>query len=441
MMQFHYIGITYKNAKLNIRDQVSFTDQKKMDFLAQAEELGIHQCIILSTCNRSEVFYFLSEENTESRNHPQIQSGTESLEQKSQKGIPVQVRNLYVNSFPEFSAEEYVTEMQGEAALSYFYRIAAGLESLVLGEDQILGQVREAYDFSKALGYTAKEMNKVVRDAVTCAKKIKTELKISEQPLSVSYIGIRMLQELCGIQGKRMLVIGSGKTAELAIRYLFYYGAREVLVCSRTLGHAKELLEEFPDIQVIPYEDRYRVLFGCPIVISATSAPHIVLKKEKAEHYLKDNFILDLATPRDIDPEIGKLPGITLIDLDILEQRASQNQSERERLVALSKERIQEAVLETEEWMLSCGVDETIESLQQKCEEIVEDTYRYLNQKIPLETREQKILKKMLRASLKRLIREPILELKQIHSPKKQQEYQKVVRELFQIERKDREDL
>lgn len=409
-MKFCYIGINYKNANLNIRDKISFTDQKKMDFLAKAEQSGVNQCMILSTCNRSEVFYFAQEQ--------------ESL------------RNLYLSSFAEPKLEQYLQQLEGQEAMAYLFRITAGLESLVLGEDQILGQVKDAYDFSKAMGYAQKELSKIVREAVTCAKKIKTELKISENPLSVSYIGIQQVEQEYGIEGKQALVIGSGKTAVLALRYLYYYKADKVIVCSRSLSHAKALREEFEELKVVDYENRYNVIADCDIIISATSSPHTVVKADalcRVCDNLEGKVFLDLAAPRDIDPGIRDEQGVLLIDLDSLEQIARENKQERIRLMEISRTWIDEAVEQTQRWMLSAGVDDTILSLQQRCEEIVDDTYEYLERKLTLEAREKKILKKMLHASLRRLIREPILALKQLDSEEKQQEYQKVVRTLFHI--------
>ena len=199
-MQFGFLGINYKNTGLDIRDKTAFTDAMKLDFFRKAEAAGIQQCMVLSTCNRSEVFYFYIEERQ-----------CEALCQ------------IYEEMFPAVEVKAYLVTLSGEAAFVYLFRIAAGLESLVLGEDQILGQVKDALDYARTMGYGGKELNKVVRDAVACAKRIKTGLKISEKPLSVSYIGIRKLEEACGIAGKRILVIGSGKTAVLALKYLYEY--------------------------------------------------------------------------------------------------------------------------------------------------------------------------------------------------------------------------
>ena len=326
----------------------------------------------------------------------------------------------------------YLDCRSGDEALCYLFRVAAGLESMVLGEDQILGQVKDAFELAQTLGHTGKELNKVVREAVTCAKKMKTELKISEKPLSVSYVGIQQLKDVFGIAGKKALVIGSGKTAVLALRYLYEYEIAAVTVCSRTFAHARELLEEFPGIEIVPYEKRYEKMKDCDIVVSATASPHLVVKAECVEIDRSMAF-LDLASPRDVDPAIAD--AALLLNLDSLDRIVEHNYKEREALVQQGQSMIDEALAETKEWLNATGVDATIESLQQKCDEIVSDSYEYLNRKLDLSAREQKIVKKILKASLRRLLREPILEMKQIESKEQQEEYQKVVRQLFQIEK------
>lgn len=405
-MEFGYVGINYKNANQDVRDKVSFTDNQKIDFMQKASDRGVEQCMVLSTCNRSEVFFWAETADV--------------------------IRTLYEETFPAMETFSYLDCRSGDEALCYLFRVAAGLESMVLGEDQILGQVKDAFELAQTLGHTGKELNKVVREAVTCAKKMKTELKISEKPLSVSYVGIQQLKDMFGIAGKKALVIGSGKTAVLALRYLYEYEIAAVTVCSRTFAHARELLEEFPGIEIVPYEKRYEKMKDCDIVVSATASPHLVVKAECVEIDRSMAF-LDLASPRDVDPAIAD--AALLLNLDSLDRIVEHNYKEREALVQQGQSMIDEALAETKEWLNATGVDATIESLQQKCDEIVSDSYEYLNRKLDLSAREQKIVKKILKASLRRLLREPILEMKQIESKEQQEEYQKVVRQLFQIEK------
>lgn len=408
-MQFGYIGINYKSAKLDIRDKTSFTDVMKMDFFQKIEQIEIDQCMVLSTCNRSEIFFFY---------------------QKEEQFI--EMKKLYCQMFEGIALEQYLFMLTGMEAVEYLFRIAAGLESLVLGEDQILGQVKDALELSKAMGFSKKEMNKVVRDAITCAKKIKTELKISEKPLSVSYVGIQQLDKNCGIEGKTVLVIGSGKMSVLALKYIYEYGAKKVIICSRTMEHAYKIQQDFKELQVIDYAHRYEAMEKCDIVISATASPHLVIKRENFT--LKNPItFLDLAAPRDIDMELERLENVKLYNLDTLQKIVQENQNERIRLVEISKEMIRDAAMETEEWLLSSRIDPTIQSLQQRCDEIVSDSFEYLNRKIDFSQREQKIVKKVLNASLHRLLREPIEELKQLDSREKQDEYETIIKNLFQI--------
>ena len=301
-------------------------------------------------------------------------------------------------------------------------------ESMVLGEDQILGQLKDAADLSRTLGHSGKELNYIVREAVSCAKRIKTEYKVSEKPVSVCYVGIQELDRVCGISGKHALVIGSGKPAALAIRNLAEYGA-DVTVCSRTYQHAKALLKEFPDIQVIAYDKKTEALKSSDIVVSATSSPHLVIRASELSDG-KKMTLLDLAAPRDIEKSAGSLDGVTLIDLDRIGGIVKSNQNERAHLLKESQCVIDEYIAETKKWLTSSRMDTTIQSLGKKCDEIVQDSYDYLNRKIDLSDHDRVILKKILKSSLHRLLKEPIEELKNVEE-NEQQQYKDMVERLF----------
>ena len=176
----------------------------------------------------------------------------------------------------------------------------------------------------------------------------------------------------------------------------------------------------------------------CELVVSATASPHHIIR-EKDIQLLHPTAILDLASPRDVETAIGRNPQAFLINLDSLNEIVETNRKQREELVQKGQRMIEEAIGETREWLATTGVDETIASLQQRCTEIVEDSYAYLNRKLDLSTRDQKIVKKILKASLKRLIREPILELKQTESKEQQEQYKKVLQDLFQFDTEIRE--
>lgn len=405
-MQLGYVGINYKNTDLSVRDKITFTDSGIADFMQQAEEAGVNQCMCLSTCNRCEVFYLYEDETF------------------------VQVMSDLFNDFFGLSdtTDKLSSVKCGEEALVYLFRIAAGLESMVLGEDQILGQLKDAADLSRTLGHSGKELNYIVREAVSCAKQIKTEYKVSEKPVSVCYVGIQELDRVCGISGKHALVIGSGKTATLAIRYLAEYGA-DVMVCSRTYQHAKALLKEFPQIQVVAYDKKTEALKSSDIVVSATSSPHLVIKCVELSG-CKEMTLLDLAAPRDIEKSAGDIEGVTLIDLDRIGEIVKSNQNERAHLLKESQCVIDDYIAETRKWLTSSRMDTTIQSLGKKCDEIVQDSYDYLNRKIDLSDHDRVILKKILKSSLHRLLKEPIEELKNVEE-NEQQQYKDMIERLF----------
>ena len=409
-MQFGFIGINYKNAPLDIRDHISFTENSKIDYLQKAEEGGVSQCLVLATCYRSEVFYLF-----------------DSDEQRQY------MIRLYRDTFKNVDLSDILIEKSGDEAIYYIFRIAAGLESAVLGEDQILGQIKDALMLSATLGYSKKEMHRIVENSMACAKSIKTKYKISEIPLSVSYIGIKEVEKRTGFDHKKILIVGSGETAKLALKYVTEYDVAGIVLCSRNIAHAKDVKKIYPQIRIVLYDDRMEMLKDADIVISATSSPHYTIFANECDYQHSITF-LDLAAPRDIDPKVVDICGSKLINLDTLDEISKQNMAERQRLMDMCRKDIDEAVQETITWLFESRVDSTIQSLHQRCNEITNDSFAYLERKLDMSDREKKILKKILAASLKKLIREPIVELKQLDSAESQEEYTRMINNLFHLE-------
>lgn len=410
---FGNVGVGCEGTPLWVRERVSFSDSQKMEFMEKLQEFGTIQCMVLSTCNRSELFFFCSEKNAK------------------------EIRPCYESMFPTLSLSGYLRERWGEEAMAYLFRVAAGLESVVLGEDQILGQVVEALQLSQTMGVTGKELSKIVRDAISCAKQIKTELKISERPLSVAYVGVQQLEKRCGgIRGKRILLLGSGHTAVLALAYLREHDPTGIIVCNRTDSRAKELSEKFPDIEVVGYDRRYEAMAGCEIVVSATAAPHPVVTKESYTHQVAaacdgKRYFLDLAAPRDVERELAERSDVEIVGMEQLEEITEENRLERQRLAKKSRPLVERAVGETVDWLHTSRMDDTIASLQKYCGEIVEDSYSYLERKLAFNEREGKILRKVLNSSLQRLLKGPIQELKHLETEKEQQQYRELIQRLF----------
>lgn len=408
-MRFAMIGISYKNTTMDIREQVVFTDTKKMEMYVALTQLNIRESVILSTCNRSEI-YFLYDDIQ------QIQL----------------VKESFIAFFPQVEIASYLFVKTGKEALSYLFEVCNGLHSLVLGEDQILGQVVKSEEFSRVNGSSKKIMNRIFRDAITCAKKAKTQFRISEHPLSLSYIGIQELEKQCGIKGMRVLVLGSGKMSVLAMNYLFEKQAQHVYNANRSVENAKQLVKMFPLLEVIPFVDRYSYINECDIIISATASPHVIIKHEEMPKLYKPLYIVDLAAPRDVDVKVKQIEQVHLYDMDHLQKSAALNNQKRLDKVKDIDKMIEQEVALCDQWVKSTRVDTTIQTLQERISEVSSDAYELLENKLNLSDHEKYILKKTLQTSMQRLMRDPIVTLKEADT-KKQEAYHEAVKDLFHI--------
>ena len=413
-MNIGVVGVNHNLAPINVREAVSFTDTKKIEAINILLDRDIDEIVILSTCNRSEIYI----------------SG-ENIQQKVDE-----VANFYKNYFGVKDIEQYLFKKTNLEAIQHLFDVTAGLDSLVVGEDQILGQVKDAHEFCMKLGATKKVFNKLFRDAVTTSKEINTITKISQQPLSISYIGVKLLKEKMGtLEGKNALIVGLGKMNLLTLNHLEEENVKNIYIANRNIEKTKEIENKFDNIIPIEYSDRHKIIQekSIDIVISATSSPHLVIKYDDMPKLDKKIYIMDIALPRDIDTKLKELDYVELYDIDDLKEIHDKNDIKRNELAQKAQEIIKIKIEEFTEWLALTFIDPTIQSLNSKCIEIKEDTLEYIFRKIDLNQREQKIIDKMLGSALKRVIREPIINLKQVKNKGQREEYIKVIEDLFEI--------
>ena len=413
-MNIGVVGVNHNLAPINVREAVSFTDTKKIEAINILLDREIDEIVILSTCNRSEIYI----------------SG-ENIQQKVDE-----VANFYKDYFGVKDIEQYLFKKTNLEAIQHLFDVTAGLDSLVVGEDQILGQVKDAHEFCMKLGATKKVFNKLFRDAVTTSKEIKTITKISQQPLSISYIGVKLLKEKMGtLEGKNALIVGLGKMNLLTLNHLEEENVKNIYIANRNIEKTKEIENKFDNIIPIEYSDRHKIIQekSIDIVISATSSPHLVIKYDDMPKLDKKLYIMDIALPRDIDTKLKELNYVELYDIDDLKEIHDKNDIKRNELAQKAQEIIKIKIDEFTEWLDLTFIDPTIQSLNSKCIEIKEDTLEYIFRKIDLNQREQKIIDKMLGSALKRVIREPIINLKQVKNKGQREEYIKVIEDLFEI--------
>lgn len=413
-MDIGVVGVNHNLAPINVRESVSFTDTKKIEAINMLLDRDINEVVILSTCNRSEIYIH-----------------AENIEEKVDELV-----NFYSEYFGVKDIDKYLFKKTNLDAVKHLFDVTAGLDSIVLGEDQILGQVRDSHEFSMKLGATKKVFNKLFRDAVTTSKEIKTITKISQQPLSISYIGVKLLKEKIGsLEGKNVLIIGLGKMNLLTLNHLKEEDVKNIYIANRNIEKIKEIENKFDNIIPIKYSDRYKILEeeSIDIIVSATSSPHLVIKYDEMPKLDKKVYIMDIALPRDVDTKLKELDCVELYDIDDLKEIQDKNDIKRNELAQKAEKIIDEKINEFLEWLDLTFMDPTIQSLNCKCKEIKEDTLDYIFRKIDLNQHEKKIIDKMVGSALKRVIREPIVNLKQVKNKGQREEYIKVIEDLFEI--------
>ena len=414
-MSFAVIGVNHKNCPVEVRERVAFTHSKVLEGLNKLKAQGIKEVVILSTCNRSEIYI---EDDCIKEGIIKIQEFYEKIHQQNNG---------------EGKIKPYLFVYEGHEAVEHLFRVSVGLDSIVLGEDQILSQVKKAYYDAITQGTSGKMMHKVFREAICLAKKVKNEIKISEQPLSISHIAIQFLKEKQGtLKEKKGLIIGLGQMSELTIKYLKDEALSAIYVTNRTHGKVVEMQKIYGGIIPVRYQNRYEILNEVDFVISATASTHTILSYEKMPPIKKRLDIMDIAMPRDIDESINALPYVNVYHIDYLKQIAEKNSEKRSVLSQQAEGMIKEGVLKWVQWVERLPVEKVAGDIECYCEKVKMNTIQYLKHKSTMEIDEE-TLDKVMNEVLKRCMRTPIAKLMAIGEKEKREVYIHYLRELFEI--------
>ena len=348
-----------KDTPLELREKVSFKDIGEA--LIKLKELGLEEVVILSTCHRSEIYFY------------------------SQKISTDEVKDFFINYFGlKEDFIKYLRQIYGLDAVEHIFRVACGLESMVVGEDQILSQVKEAIDTAQTFNSSGKILFKLFRDAVTLGKKARTDTGIKDLALSISYIAVKFVQEVFeDIKGKKAFVIGLGEMGQNAMKNLLDKGA-DVFVTNRTFSKAIELKEQIPQINIVPYEEKYLHIVTSDIVISATNAPHYTVNYDKFKKIYDGRKIcmVDIALPRDIDPRIGQIEGVSLYTIDDLKKTAEENKKERLSLIPVIEKMVKEEVDKFEKWYKTLEIEPYIKEVSRYANEVYNTEFQRIVNKL-----------------------------------------------------------
>ncbi|UZJ80395.1 glutamyl-tRNA reductase [Fictibacillus sp. KU28468] len=393
-------GLNYKTAPVEIREKVAF-NPNEMDQALKAlrERKSILECTIVSTCNRTEVYAVVD----------QIHTGRYYMKSFLAEWFSIDTNEL--NPFL-FIREE-------EIAVEHLFRVAAGLDSMVLGETQILGQVRDSFLLAQQEGTTGTIFNHLFKQAITLAKRSHSETEIGENAVSVSYAAVELAKKIFGgLEKKDILIVGAGKMGELTAKHLHSNGVASVHVVNRTFEKASELAGRFEGT-AHPVEHLTSVLAHADIVITSTGSDSYVITKEMVQSVLKQRkgrplFMVDIAVPRDLDPSLDELESVFLYDIDDLEGIVEANLAERKKEAEKIEIMIEEEIIGFHSWVNMLGVVPVITALREKALAVQAETMQSIERKMPqLTDREKKVLSKHTKSIVNQLLRDPIVRIKE----------------------------
>lgn len=415
------VGLNYKTAPIQVREKFTFSS----DHLPQAlhtlrQTRSMMETVILGTCNRMEIYVV--------------------VDRKTLCGH-------YILGFLEkwfgierdaFTKHLYIYE--DRQAVEHLFRVTCGLDSMVVGETQILGQVRDAFLLAQQKKTTGTLFNMLFKQAITVAKRAHAETSIGENPVSVSYAAVELGKRIFGhFEGKSVLILGAGKMSERTAVHLNASGTKDIVVVNRTLERAQELALKFGG-RAVPYEQLTEALAQADITISSTGADQYVLTKEQVTGIMRQRksrplFMIDIAVPRDIDPAIGELEQVFLYDIDDLQNIVDTNLAQRLKEAMKIEASIQAEGVLFEQWLNTLGVAPVIHALQQKATQIHDETLTSLLNKLPeLDERQVKLIRKLTKSMLNQMLRDPIVRVKELAGDRKGEEAIALMTQLFALE-------
>lgn len=398
-MQIVALGINHRTAPVELREHLAFGPQELPRALARLKRVPeVAEAVLLSTCNRTELYALCADPR----------AAAEVL-----LAVLVELKGA-----PADAIRPALYRYEGAAAAGHLFRVAAGLDSMILGETQILGQVRDAYHAANQAGTVHKVMHHLLHMALATAKRAQTETAINGNAVSVSYAAVELARKLFqSLKGCTVMALGAGDTAKLTVRHLQAAGAGRILVANRTLERAQRLAEQVGG-EPVRLEEAARVLAQVDVIISSTGAPGYVLHRRDLEEAMRQRrgrpvFLFDIAVPRDIDPECGRLDGVFLYDIDDLQQVVAQNLQERVREAKKAEGIIGEELERFMAWLRSLQVVPTIKQLRDKVEAIRRaEVERALNRLPHLGERERQIIEAMTVTMVNKILNEPTQVLK-----------------------------
>jgi glutamyl-tRNA reductase len=396
-MRFQLIGVNHKTAPVEVRERLAIPESRLPEACKKlAEHPGIDEAMILSTCNRVEILA------------------------NTKNGVGADLRGFIQNYFQLDGAElnKHLYEYNEREAVRHLFRVAASLDSMVVGEPQILGQVKEAYATARAVGAVRAQLDQLVTRAFAVAKRVRTETAVGSSSVSIASVAVELAKKIFGnLHGKHVYLVGAGKMSELAARHLMAHGCASIFVANRTYDRAVSLAYKFQG-QALHFEDLHNTCDRADIVITSTGAPHAIFRREHGELFLsrrknRPMFFIDIAVPRDVDPAMNKLDGIFVYDIDDLQQAVASHVADRRKEAERAEAIVASEVERFHARIQTLDVVPTIVSLQDHLETIRQAEIDRVRGRLgPLSPDQEMAVEALTRGIVNKIMHTPISTLK-----------------------------
>ena len=355
-MNIIVVGLSHKTASVDIREKVAFAPtqmDKPLRALVGLEDIS--EAVIVSTCNRVEIYAVTRD----------IAGGMARI-----KRFLAEFHNL-----PLDTLESHLYGLHSEEAIRHVFRVASSLDSMVVGEPQILGQIKTAYGYAAEFKSSGIILNRFLHKAFSVAKRVRTETKIASSAVSVSFAAVELAKKIFGdLSDKTVMLVGAGEMCELAAKHFLNNGARGVMVTNRTFERAERLADELEG-RAIRFEDMFAYLHQADIILSSTGAPHTIIGPKDVEEVIrrrrmKPMFFIDIAVPRDIDPRVNDVENVYLYTVDDLQEVVAANLQQRSEEAKKAEEIVEQEIGQFYKWLSSLGITPTIVALRNRFDEI-----------------------------------------------------------------------
>ena len=394
------VGLSHKTAPVELRELLAVPDSRIGEALKRLMNYsGVKEGMLLQTCNRVEVYAVVD----------QVESGFSA------------VQEFLVDSHLSLSAEQLLPHLywhSGARTISHLFRVTSSLDSMVVGEPQILGQVKNAFRFALTHNASGVILNKIVKKAISVAKRVRSETRIAENAVSVSYAAVELAKKVFGnLSTRTVMLVGAGEMAKLAAQHLINHGVRQVLLTTRDSFRARAVANRFEGSPV-PFEEFRNEMAKADIVICSTGASHYLISADDVQRAVRERmnrpiFLIDVSVPRNIDPVVRNVDNAFLFDIDDLEMHVEQNREERRAESVKAEAIAKEEVVTIQKWLQGLVVTPTIVALRKRAEEIKQaELARIMNRLTALSDQDREAVELLASSIVKKLIHGSLVTLK-----------------------------